>query len=745
MVRQAFDVLGIEVTRDKRAIKKAYASLAKQYHPEEHPAEWTKIHEAYQTAMEFAQTSQELPPKTSGRAFIETGFKNGESEEEPCSFSGEAFAGMEGGDFSGAAFTDTVSAGASDEASAGSVDAGFSREAFTDTVSAEASDEASAGTVDVGSSGQTFAGTAGSVSSNAAYGAFFQEAQDQWVLKMRLHEQNIHNRLRELAGLRGRKAVREWRQFFETDFTGSEEEEALMLLLEELRENAFSEKVLRLILETMSARLNVYAEMGDRCRGLVAAEIVKYCSGQIPLMHRKAENMRKLIGIPAALAAAFLLLAMVGLKNESAAESDVAKTAAEYLNEKYGGSDYAAAELEIETVRLVGSNADQIDSYEIREPESGNTIAFAVRDTEAPKDAFACFDNIQEMEIREAFEKKLNSLTGHDEGRLFWNSSISDSMSGGLDDGFFQTKFEGDFDAFIRQETEARSGAPGVLTSFLISDYCPLNGLCDYYLPDPAVQTMGERFALKEYTEDTELQAALCRAAADYQIQIRGVMLPGTLFQEKTGQAAGKNSGIFVMKDVHGTLGMEPLMSFLMLTGWYVNLPPADEKILNISSGMYMQPVISMGEGIYGTENVLGGQGFAADPAWAAGSMVRTENPESLGFTEEEDKKAVSFRLADGYVLKNKYSLAIDKEFYGIADTGYRVMVTKQKGFSMKVADQYLEAEDGTAIEKYVSSYGDPGAMLGMGDVLDGEGYLFMEYQAAETAEAADIITVINP
>lgn len=693
MVRRAFDVLGIEVTKDKKKIKKAYALLAKQYHPEEHPAEWEKIYGAYQTALEFAQTTEALPKEGYDRNTFIGGEPNGREsgERESTGFAETDFTGEE-------------------------------------TFGAKPSmDEAI------------------SISSNEAYSDFFQEAQDQWLRKKTQHEESIHKKLKDLVHLRGRKAEKEWRQFFETDFTVSEEEGTLSLLLEELRANELSEKVLRLILQTMNPRLKVYAEMEDNCRAIMTMEIVKYCAGQIPLLHRKAENRRKLVGIPAALAVGFLLLAMTGLKNESAAERDVSEIAAGYLNQKYGVSDYAAANLEIEKIRLIGSNADKIDSYEIREPESGNTIAYAVRDVEDQKDAFVCFDNIQEREIKEAFEEKVNTLTGHDEGRLFWNSSISDSMSGGLEDGFFQTKYEGDFDAFIRQETVARSGAPGGLTSFLISDYCPVNGLCDYYLPDPAVQTMSERFALKEYTEDAGLQAALRQGAADYQVQIRGVILPEILFHEKTGQTEGKKNGIYVMKDIHGTLGMEPLMSFLMLTGWYVNMPPEDEKILNISSGMYMQPVISMGEGIYGTETVLRGQGFEVDPAWVTGSMIKTENPESLDLTEAENEKAVSFRLADGYVLKNNYCLAIDKKLYGIADADYRIMVTKQKGFSMNVADKHLEAKDGTAIEKYVSHYGDAGAMLGMGDVLDGEGYIFMEYQAAEAAETADIITIINP
>ena len=41
-------VLGIEPTSDKKEIKKAYARLLKQYHPEENPEEFKQIQAAYQ-------------------------------------------------------------------------------------------------------------------------------------------------------------------------------------------------------------------------------------------------------------------------------------------------------------------------------------------------------------------------------------------------------------------------------------------------------------------------------------------------------------------------------------------------------------------------------------------------------------------------------------------------------------------------------------------------------------------------
>lgn len=51
----AFEILGIEPTQDKKTIKKAYAALVKKYHPEEDMQKWQEIHEAYQRALEWAE------------------------------------------------------------------------------------------------------------------------------------------------------------------------------------------------------------------------------------------------------------------------------------------------------------------------------------------------------------------------------------------------------------------------------------------------------------------------------------------------------------------------------------------------------------------------------------------------------------------------------------------------------------------------------------------------------------------
>lgn len=69
----AWEVLGIDPTSDKKEIKKAYARLLKQYHPEENPEEFKQIQTAYQQCLHpdqeiesvsFEQNKQDIKTQT---------------------------------------------------------------------------------------------------------------------------------------------------------------------------------------------------------------------------------------------------------------------------------------------------------------------------------------------------------------------------------------------------------------------------------------------------------------------------------------------------------------------------------------------------------------------------------------------------------------------------------------------------------------------------------------------------------
>lgn len=51
----AWEILGIDPTSDKKTIKRAYAKLLKQYHPEENPEEFKQIQAAYQHCLHSDQ------------------------------------------------------------------------------------------------------------------------------------------------------------------------------------------------------------------------------------------------------------------------------------------------------------------------------------------------------------------------------------------------------------------------------------------------------------------------------------------------------------------------------------------------------------------------------------------------------------------------------------------------------------------------------------------------------------------
>lgn len=632
MVRWAFHLLGIEVTKDKKLIKKAYAAKVKLCHPEEQPEEWARLHEAYQAALKYAQTPEEFREESRD---VRRGWEESRDVRKGWEESVSEHASLEDDE---------------EEEEPSYVpppEARISPDPEYDEMFHEAQQRwAQESSPEV------------NISPDLEYDKMFQEAQQQWMQESLLQE-----------GLFAKRAI----------------------------------------------------------------------------LYRKRERRKKLLLIFAALVIGFLIIGMAGLRKEHAVEDDVKEMAAAYLNEKYGGASYSTKNLEVEEEGIIGDFINKMDSYAIRARETGVVIAYAMRGERDKEGKYAFFDNIQEAEIREGFENAVNTATGHAEGLLFWDSSTTDTTYGGIGDGYFHTKYEGDFMDFIVHEAARRADTPTGDPKALATEYQSMNGICDYYLPDPAVQTIEERLKMQELTEDPKLKEALDQCAADYKVQLRCSVLPETLFEKRIAQAEENRYNVFVLNDVHETLGMQPAMSFLMLTGWYVSLPPEDERLLGIANGMYMQPVLAMGDGISGTESSIGGQGFSGDPEWMTGSIVKTETPETLEITEEERQQAVSFRLADGYVLKNNYALAIRKDQYGIADTGYKVLVTKQVGMEMDVADKHLEAPAGTTYEKYVCNYLDAGAILRQNDVIDGEGYIFIEYQAAENASEADIITVINP
>ncbi len=686
MVRWAFDVLGIEVTKDTHEIKRAYAALVRKYHPEEHHGEWTRIHEAYQIAMEYAKRLGSPTEELIAEGREENcGWEDGNRQEE--------FEPLESG----------AHDGGSEEEKGEEV---YNHETFQDA----------------------------QVIENTEYDAMFREEHSHWVQKNAEHGSMLHKRLKKLASLHGKNAQVEWIHFFEKEFLPEETPEALMLLLETVRESELPDHILGLIWTVMEDHRKRYAFREEQdCRRL-AEEIMVCCQIKHAAVKNKKVQRKPLsrLWLIPALAAVFFVLAWSGQRAENRKKEEASVEAAAYLNEKYGGY-YSEEDFIAEKETLFNDDEDEMEYYRFREKEHGPVIVCAMRNKKNKDKAFCFFDSVQEKEIKQAFSERFHERIGHAEGYLFWDSKTEDYSLGGIEDGFFQVRYEGDFDAFIQREIKARRKTSKITGVSSSDDARPLNGICEYYLSDPEVKTMKEKLERQDFPEDAEFQAALEECASDYQIQFRGIMLPESFFEEWMKNASWDESRVSIGNDVVRSLGIEPSIPFLMLTGWYLSMPLKEEREFHIPNGMYTRETVLMGEGIYGAESQIRSDSFEVEPDWMEGSIEQIKTPEFVELEEAERERAVSFRLREGYTLRTDCCLAIDKEVCGIADSGYQVIITEQYG------------DEAHSYRRDVIDYGIPYAHVRGGSILDGEGYIFLEYSEADRIDRAEVVTIINP
>ena len=77
-------ILQIESTTDEKAIKRAYAKLSRQYHPQEHPEEFKNLKEAYKDAINYAKRHKSLDEKAiDDKKVVE---ENSDNQESVSSF-----------------------------------------------------------------------------------------------------------------------------------------------------------------------------------------------------------------------------------------------------------------------------------------------------------------------------------------------------------------------------------------------------------------------------------------------------------------------------------------------------------------------------------------------------------------------------------------------------------------------------------------------------------------------------------
>lgn len=179
MVKWAFDILGIEVTREKEEIKRAYSELVKNYHPEEHPEEWTKVHAAYEAAMQYAESGEII---------------QSDGKDNPVD----------------------------------------------------------------------------------------RQTRDERTKDQNEQNKRLEQRMYELMQMKNKNAYAEWNQFFEKEFTEDAAISVMQILLEIVQAYPLRGEIVRLIMNTMSARAQRYRILNDDGKAMLAEQIVRAAQAQIP-------------------------------------------------------------------------------------------------------------------------------------------------------------------------------------------------------------------------------------------------------------------------------------------------------------------------------------------------------------------------------------------------------------------------------------------------------------------------------
>lgn len=76
-----WNILGIEPTTDKKAIRRAYAAKTKEIHPEEKPEEFKQLHRAYQAALGYADYIKQVEQSGSGVSWFYQAGENGPHDD----------------------------------------------------------------------------------------------------------------------------------------------------------------------------------------------------------------------------------------------------------------------------------------------------------------------------------------------------------------------------------------------------------------------------------------------------------------------------------------------------------------------------------------------------------------------------------------------------------------------------------------------------------------------------------------
>lgn len=714
-IEQAFSTLNIKITKDERTIKKAYAKQVKQYHPEEYPEEWSRIHNAYEMALRYAKGENErIVQYWDDTIHQEKQYSKNENQKDVV-------------------------------------------EQHDKEISQENENS----------------------KENNEYNDIFQTIQESGQQKKKAIIEEAKSRLDYLVEAWDKATLDNWKVFLQSSLfaTACEEEEFLLYLIYLLPKIKIEANVLKLLQTKMEELDTTFYVSMQLSKAKLVNEIEKICNNEamrnsIGKMAAKSRTIQEkkqsfgtrfIMGFISIIVLFIIAVSIwVGLSNQFSdkeisiemTEEQAKEEIISYLRLKYPDVNYTKDDIVITDFKgsLINDKAyklldDKILGYEgtINDNEPFDIIIMIGAENGTNEGKAICFDNRQENEIIKDLQFQITTLTGIENGTAYLSVDEDSFIASYINTVGYHSFYNGDLEAFFNEEANYRNDIlictnDGNTESMKYYNESNINGRCSVYFSNSEIISIAQRLESQTDNNAEKMQEVLQKLASTYQIQMVGAILPQDFYQVLMFNAENDSSVYeWVEKGGNFYSGFEsisPLMS-PFISSWYISESYSSMED-EYFGGVHVQNAVNLADGVYVLNKyVLAQQNLEQQSALNVGELQMVDMPEGMQkYLEEQNivpQKTVNFNIKSFSEFEESYILVIDKAKLGIPESGYQVAITIPK---TKYSDEEYKL-------LHVNSYGEKNTKAMLTTACEGEGYFFLDYNVMESDESPITVTII--